>query len=52
MKAQRVIEPVRVELGAWWKDWLKRVTGRLQTMKYAERKWDAESLKELIELDG
>lgn len=50
IRARRGIDPVRIELGAWWEEWPKRLM--LQTMKYAEEKWDAEALKEFIALDG
>lgn len=58
MKARRgmpryqCIDHVRVELGAWWKELLKRVIERLPAMKYVEGNWNAEALKELIELEG
>lgn len=40
MKARCGFEPVRIELGAWWDDWLELMGQRMRTLKYHEGKWD------------
>ena len=52
MKARHGVEPLRIELGAWWGTWLERIDQRLESMKQAEGVWDATALKELMQLDG
>lgn len=52
MKARRGIDPMRIDLGAWWNEWPERIGRRIYSMRHPEGNWDDYTLKELMQLDG